>query len=203
MTRIPSQQQFADRQPLWAWPRAAWGGPGTATGVTELGAPRAPHGRKQPACGPGEATASNGHRGHEQLQTAPGETPAEPRAREAARGPQASSPPCAPRQGGLTWHQDDRLPLPPVSIVANDVSLLRTAAEGRGSAAAAGATPSAQAPLTSYLCPLSPTPLCASTRACPQPDCCVPRAPAGPSSQAPEPHGQDRCPGLQGPNLRG
>lgn len=119
----------------------------------KLGARRAPHGRKQPACGPGEATATTGHRGHERLQTAPRETPAEPQARKAARGPQGSSPPRATPRGGLTWHQDDRLPLPPVSIVANDVSLLCAAAEGReGQLGPLGPHPSAQAPLLRATC---------------------------------------------------
>lgn len=68
------------------------------------------------------------------------------RARTAARGPQGSGPPCATRRGGLTWRQDDGLPLPPVSIVANDVSLLCTAAKGREGQL--GPHPSAQAPLS-------------------------------------------------------
>ena len=87
------------------------------------------------------------------LRTAARETLAEPQARRAARGPQGSGPPCATRQRGLTWRQDDRLPLPPVSIVANDVSLLCTAAKGReGQLGPQGPHPSAQAPLSRATC---------------------------------------------------
>lgn len=83
------------------------------------------------SCGPGEVMATTGHKVHEQPKNSTRREISRDPVPESTGVPTGPAPPCATRQSILTWCQGNRFTLPPVSIVANDISLL-CAADQRG-----------------------------------------------------------------------